>query len=90
MDKARIRHLFSKACLQHSQTVIQPCMWFIEEPSQFSMGQTAQSLTCSIMEKPRTGLDDCLRVLQACLKKRMSDKDGAKIILDKNCQLLKL
>ena len=23
-----------------------PCMWFMEEPSQFSVGQTAQSLTC--------------------------------------------
>ena len=48
-------------------------MWFMEEPSQFSMGQTAQSLTCSIMEKPRTGLDGCLRMLQACFRKRMSD-----------------
>ena len=27
------RHPFSKACLQHSQTVIQPCMWFMEEPA---------------------------------------------------------
>ena len=50
--KIKHRHPFSKACLQHSQTVIQPCMWFLEEPSQFSVGQTAQSLTCSIMEKP--------------------------------------
>ena len=33
------RHPFSKACLQHSQTVIKPCMWFMEEESQFSMGQ---------------------------------------------------
>ena len=30
----------------------------MEEPSQFSVGQTAQSLTCSIMDKPHTGLDD--------------------------------
>ena len=28
------RHPFSKACLQHSQTVIKPCMWFMEEASQ--------------------------------------------------------
>ena len=28
----------------------QPCMWYMEEPSQFSVGQTAQSLNCSIME----------------------------------------
>ena len=25
------RHPFSKACLQHSQTVIQPCMWFLHD-----------------------------------------------------------
>ena len=29
-------------------------MWFMEEPSQFSMGQTAPSLTFSIMEEPHT------------------------------------
>ena len=50
-------HPFSKACLKHSQTVFQPSTWFMEGPSLFS---TAQSLTCSIMEKPHTGLDDCL------------------------------
>ena len=27
----------------------------MEEPSQFSMGQTAQSRTCATMEKPHTG-----------------------------------
>ena len=47
-------------------------MWFMEEPSQFPVGETAQSLDCSIMEKPHSGLDDCLRVLQACFRKRMS------------------
>ena len=36
------------------------------------MGQTAQSLTCSIMEKPHTGLDDCLNMLLSCLRKRIS------------------
>ena len=44
----------------------------MEEPSQFSMGQTAQSLTCSITEKPHTGLDDCLNMLLSCFRKRMS------------------
>ena len=51
----------------------QPCMCFMEEPSQFSVGQIAQSLTCSIMEKPHTGLDDCLRMLLSCFRKRMSE-----------------
>ena len=26
--------------------MVQPCIWFMEEPSQFSTGQTAQILTC--------------------------------------------
>ena len=34
-----------------------------------------QSLTCSIMEKPLAGLDDCLNTLLACFRKRMSDRD---------------
>ena len=42
------RHPFSKACVQNYQTVIQPCIWFMEKPSQFSLGQIAQSLTCSL------------------------------------------
>ena len=33
-------------------------MWSMEVPGQFSLGQTVQSLTCSIMENPHTGLDD--------------------------------
>ena len=51
---------------------IQPCKWFMEVPSQFSMGQTAQSLTCSIMEKSHTGLDDCLNMLLSCFREKMS------------------
>ena len=42
--------------------------------SQFSMGQTGLSLTCSIMEKPHTGLDDCLKMLLSCFRKRMSGR----------------
>ena len=38
-------------------------MWFSEEACQFSGGQTAQSLTCCIMEKPHTDLNDCLKIL---------------------------
>ena len=68
----RFRHPFSKACLQHSQTVIQPCVWFMEQPSQFSVGQTAQSLNYSIMENPHAGLNDSLKILLACFRKRMS------------------
>ena len=35
----------SKARELDSWTVVQPCIWFKEDPSQFYMGQTAQSLT---------------------------------------------
>ena len=66
------RHPFSKARHQHPQ----PCMWFMEEPSQFSVDLTPQSLTCSIMKGPHTGLDDCLMVLLMCFRKRMSDFEG--------------
>ena len=45
----------------------------MEEPCQFSVGRTAHSLTCSILENPHTWLDDCLRMLQACFSKRMSE-----------------
>ena len=55
-----------------SWTVVQPCIWFKEEPSKFSLGQTAQSLTCSIMEKPHTGLDECQRILLSCFRARNS------------------
>ena len=45
--------------------MVQLCIWFKEEPSQFSMDQTVQSLTCSIMEKPHTGLEESYsRVLE--------------------------
>ena len=52
--------------------MVQPCIWFKEEPSQFSMGQTAQSLTCFIIEKPNTGLDECPRILLSCFRARSS------------------
>ena len=42
----------------------------MEEPSQFSLGQKAQSLTCSIMEKPHSGLDGSRRMLLHALEKR--------------------
>ena len=43
---------------------------FMEEPSQFLVGHTAKSLTCSIMEQPHTGLDDCLNILLSCFRKK--------------------
>ena len=42
----------SKAREEDSRTLVQICILFEEEPSQFSVGETAQSLTCSIMENP--------------------------------------
>ena len=40
----------------------------MEEAIQFSVGQTAPSLTCSIMEKPHTGFDECPRILLSCFR----------------------
>ena len=54
--------------------MVQPSIWFKEEPCQFSMGQTAQSLTCSIMEKPHTGFDECPRILPSSFRARNSGK----------------
>ena len=53
--------------------MVQPCIWFKEEPNQFSVGQTAQSLTCSIIEKLHRGLDECPRILLSCFRARNSD-----------------
>ena len=39
----------------------------------FSVGQTAQRLTCSVREKQHTGLDACLRILLSCFRKMMSE-----------------
>ena len=52
--------------------MVQPCIWFKEEPSQFSMGQTTHSLTCSNVEKPHTRLDECPRILLPCFEARNS------------------
>ena len=35
----------------------------------------AQSLSCSIMEKPHTGLDDCLNMLLSCFRKSIYASD---------------
>ena len=55
--------------------MVQPCVWFKEEPIKFSIGQTAQSLTCSFMEKPHTELDECLRILLSCFRERNSGEE---------------
>ena len=65
-----------KAREYDSQTVVQPCNWFKDEPSQFSMGQTESIVTCSIMEKPHTGLHECLRILLSCFRARNSSCSG--------------
>ena len=39
----------------------------MEEPSKFSVSQTAHSLTWSIMENPHAGLDDCHALEKGCL-----------------------
>ena len=45
--------------LKHACSILRQssntCMWFMEEPSQSSVGQTAQSRICSVTEKPHIG-----------------------------------
>ena len=57
-------------------------VWFMEEPSQYYMGQTAQSQTCSIMEEPHTVLDDCLNMLLSCFIKRLSGRKPTVNVLE--------
>ena len=52
--------------------MVQPCVWVKEEQTQFSMGQTAQSLTYSIMVKQHTRLDECPTIILLCFKARSS------------------
>ena len=51
------KHEISSTFFPHKSALLS--IWFMEETSQFSVGQSSQSLTSSIMEKPHTGLDDC-------------------------------
>ena len=45
-----------------------------KEPNQLSSWHwTARSLTCSVMEKPHIGLDECPRILCSCFRARNSD-----------------
>ena len=39
--------------------------------------------TCSIMEKPHAGLDDCLNMLLSCFRKRMSDIQKIQFSVDR-------
>ena len=53
--------------------MVQPRIWFKEEPSQFTVGKTAQSLIRSIMEKPHTGLVEYPIILLSCFRARNSE-----------------
>ena len=67
-----IRHPFSKACLQHSQTFIQPCMWFLRDGTGMALCCFTNGELAGLFHEPLTGLDDCLRMLQECFRKRTS------------------
>ena len=57
----------------------------LEVPSQFSMGQTVQSLTCSIMENHIQGWMTDLNMLLSCFREKMSGlppTDCFKIVSD--------
>ena len=81
-DRAHCLH-FHPVCLSK-----RPCSKALEydsRTSQLSMGQTEHSPTCSIMEKPHTGLDECPRILLSCFTARNSV--GARV---QQCRLCKL
>ena len=61
--------------------MVRPCIWLKEEPSQFSMAQTAQSLTCSITEKSHTGLDECPRILLWWFRANNSDNHPLSFVI---------
>ena len=62
----------------------------MEGPSQFSVGQIAHNLTCSIIEKPHTGFDDCLRILLSCFRKSMSCLDDPVVVQAQSLPPLKV
>ena len=67
--------------------MVQPCIWYKEDPSQFFMGQTAENLTCSIVEKPHRGLDECPRILLSCFRTKDYEEEedrGMESGVDKN------
>ena len=43
-----------------SKLIASPGRWVMEDPYQFFVGQ---SLTCSIVDEPHTGLEDCMKIL---------------------------
>ena len=65
----RIRGPISKAREQHPQTIIQPCMWFLEVRSQFS-----NNTKPNLFHHGET-IYRGLRMLLSCLRKRRSGQD---------------
>ena len=51
---------------------------------------TAQSLTCSSMEKPHTRLDECPRILLSCFRARNSDAHLELAVLPEAAVVLEL
>ena len=52
------RHHF----LKHDSSIFKPCMWFMEEPRQFSVGHSTEPN----LQKPLTGLGDRLNMPVFC------------------------
>ena len=46
-----------------------------------------QCLTCSVMEKPHTGLDECKRIILSCFRARNSVQDVAGVLPDSRRRL---
>ena len=61
--------------------MVNPVSGSRKSQAKFSMDQTAQSLTCSIMEIPHTGLDECAKFLLSCFRARNSGGGRDKLFL---------
>ena len=73
-QRVEVRHPFSNARKKHSHTVIQPCMRFLHDCTGWALYCLAHGELAWLFHEPHTGLDDCLNMLLACFRKRMSGR----------------
>ena len=75
-DRRKTRSPCSKAREQDSWTFIQPCKQFLHDGTGYALCCLAHGELAWLFHEPHTGLDDCLRMLQTCFRKRMSGLEG--------------
>ena len=65
--------------------MVQSYIWFKDDPSQFSIGQTAESnlFHHGELEKPHRVLDGCSRILLSCFRARAPEEEATAEETDK-------